>query len=439
MDEAWKKAVVSKVSRRLIPFLFLLYVVNILDRVNVGFASLQMQSDLGMDERVYAFGAGIFYLGYVLFEVPSNLILRRVGARRWIARIMISWGLITSATMAVRGAGTFYLLRILLGIAEAGFFPGIILYLTYWFPARERARVVAFFMAASPITGIVGNPLSGGIMKWLDHVGGLHGWQWVFLLEGTPAVLLGFSVFYYLTDRPEQAGWLTPEESNWLAAEIGHEETQRGQRHSLNLRQALMDGRVWLLIVLYFTVAVGANAFGFYLPKFIEERFPGRDTFQIGQLAAIPNLFAVVCMVLNGRHSDRTGERRWHVALPAFLAAGGLTLFACVDSPVLSLLGLALAQSGIMSMLPTFWALPTAFLSGIAAAGGLALINSVGNIGGFVGPNLIGQPHDYTGSFTPGLLATAGTLCVGGLLALCVRPDSVALNTQLMPSELKKT
>jgi MFS transporter, ACS family, tartrate transporter len=423
MDEAGKKTVLSKVSWRLIPFLFLLYVVNILDRVNVGFASLQMRGDLGMDEQVYSLGAGIFYLGYVLFEVPSNLILRRVGARRWIARIMITWGLITSATMALRGPGTFYLLRILLGIAEAGFFPGIILYLTYWFPARERARVVAFFMAASPITGIVGNPLSGAIMKWLDQVGGLHGWQWVFLLEGAPAMILGVVVFFYLTDRPEQAQWLTPKERDWLAAEIGQEEKQRGQRHGSNLRQALLDGRVWLLIGLYFTVAVGANAFGFYLPKFIEARFPGRDTFQIGQLAAIPNVFAVVCMILNGTHSDRTGERRWHVAVPAFLAASGLTLYACVDSPVASLAGLALAQSGIMSMLPTFWALPTAFLSGLAAAGGLALINSVGNIGGFVGPSLIGQPHHYTGSFTPGLLATACTLCLGGILALCVRHD----------------
>jgi len=423
MDDASKKALLGKVSRRLVPFLFLLYVVNILDRVNVGFARLQMLDDLNMGEEVYALGAGIFYLGYVVFEVPSNLILRRTGARRWIARIMISWGLVTCAMMAVRGPWTFYLLRILLGIAEAGFFPGIIFYLTYWFPARERARIVALFMAASPVTGMVGNPLSGAILEWLDQVGGLSGWQWVFLLEGIPAVILGVIALNYLTDRPEHASWLSLNERNWLSGEMSREEKHLEQRHGLSLRQALLDRRVWLLILLYFTVAVGSNAFGFYLPKLIESRFPGMDKFQIGLLAAVPHLCAVIAMVLNGAHSDRTGERRWHMAPPAAVAACGLTLYALSDSPALSLLGLALAQSGIMSMLPVFWTLPTSFLSGVAAAGGIALINSVGNVGGFVGPNLIGQPAKLTGSFTPGLLATALTLCIGALLALRVRQD----------------
>jgi MFS transporter, ACS family, tartrate transporter len=423
MDDASKKALLAKVSRRLIPFLFLLYVVNILDRVNVGFARLQMLDDLHMGEDVYALGAGIFYLGYVLFEVPSNLILRRTGARRWIARIMISWGLVACAMMAIRGPWSFCLLRILLGIAEAGFFPGIIFYLTYWFPARDRARTVALFMAAAPVTGMVGNPLSGAILQWLDQVGGLSGWQWVFLLEGIPAVILGVIALYYLTDRPEHANWLSSNERNWLIGEMSREKKDLEQRHGLSLGQAVMDRRVWLLILLYFTVAVGSNVLGFYLPKLIESRFRDVSKIQIGLLAAVPYVCAMIAMVLNGAHSDRTGERRWHMALPAAVAACGLTLSALSDSPALSLLGLALAQSGIMSMLPVFWTLPTSFLSGVAAAGGIALINSIGNVGGFVGPNLLGQPAELTGSFTLGLVATALTLCFGALLALCVRQD----------------
>jgi ACS family tartrate transporter-like MFS transporter len=428
MDEAWKKAVLSKVSRRLIPFLFLLYVVNILDRINVSFARLRMLEDLHMSEEVYAFGFGLFYIGYLLFEVPSNLILNRTGARRWIARIMVSWGLITSATMLVRGASEFYLVRILLGFAEAGFFPGIILYLTYWFPARERARMVAFFMAGAPLTGVVGNPVSGAIMQWMDQVGGLHGWQWVFLLEGVPAVILGVVVLFYLTDRPEAARWLTAEERTWLAAEVGPVAEHRYQRSGGTLLGVLADGRVWLLILLYFTVAAASNAFGSYLPKLVEDRFSQLDKVQIGLLCALPNLVAVVCMIGNGVHSDRTGERRWHVAVPAFLGAVGwalaaLTFTPWLDSPILTLAALALVQAGIMSMLPTFWTLPTAFLRGVAAAGGIALINSVGNLGGFAGPNIVGQLKGGTGSFTPGLLAMAGTLCFGGILALCVRHD----------------
>lgn len=427
MDEAWKRAVLNKVSRRLIPFLFLLYVVNILDRVNVSFARLRMLEDLHMSEGAYAFGFGLFYIGYLLFEVPSNLILSRTGARRWIARIMISWGLITCAMMLIRGAWAFYLLRVLLGFAEAGFFPGIILYLTYWFPARQRAGVVALFMAASPLTGVIGNPVSGAIMEWMDSVGGLSGWQWVFLLEGIPAVLLGVVVLFYLPDRPQTASWLKPEERDWLTEQTGVGEN-RFQRPGRALVGVLADGRVWLLILLYFTVAAGANAFGSYLPKLMADRAPQLNKIQLGLLCALPNLCAVVCMVVNGTHSDRTGERRWHVAGPAFLSAAGwsvaaLTFTPWLDSPLLTLAALALVQSGTMSMLPTFWTLPTAFLRGVAAAGGIALINSVGNLGGFAGPNLVGQLKERTGSFTPGLLALAVAMCLGGVLALCVRPE----------------
>jgi D-galactonate transporter len=426
MDETLKRAALRKAAWRLLPFLFLLYVINILDRVNVGFARLQMLDDLEMGERAYALGAGIFYIGYVLFEVPSNLILSRIGARRWIGRIMISWGLITAAMMAVRGPWSFYLLRIMLGIAEAGFFPGIILYLTYWFPARERVKAVALFMTGSPITGMVGGPLSGGILQFLDQVGGLRGWQWLFLLEGVPAVILGVITLYYLTDRPEQAKWLPDGERDWLAAQIAGEEKYREQRHGLTLMRAAADRRVWLLILLYFTVAAGSNSIGFYLPKLIQDRFPGLAELRIGLLVAIPNACAMLCMVLNGIHSDRTGERRWHVALPAFVAAAGWGLSAWLHPPLLFLLALALAQMGIMSMLPTFWSLPTAFLSGIAAAGGIALINSIGNLGGFFGPILIGQLQTWTGSFSPGLMAMAVTMLSGGVVALCVRQEEGA-------------
>ncbi|HEV3256299.1 MAG TPA: MFS transporter [Gemmataceae bacterium] len=421
MDEALQKAVMGKVTRRLLPFLFLLYIVNILDRVNVGFAGLRMLKDLGMGEDEFGLGAGIFYLGYLVFEVPSNLILSRTGARRWIARIMVSWGLVTCATMLVRGPWTFYLLRILLGIAEAGFFPGIILYLTYWFPARERARTVAWFMAASPIAGIVGNPLSGAIMEYLNGLGGLRGWQWLFLLEGAPAVILGFVALYYLTDRPEEAGWLTPEERSWLAGRMAREEKQRVQHHGMTSLRALADRRIWLLILLYFMIAAGANAFGFYLPKLIESRFPNRNAFQIGLLAAVPNVIAVVAMLLNGAHSDRTAERRWHVALPAFLSATGWALSASFGSPALTLVALALVQMGVMSMIPPFWSLPTVFLSGAAAAGGIALINSVGNLGGLAGPYILGRLAATFGDFTAGLTVMTCLLCAGGVLALCLR------------------
>ncbi len=431
MDEAWKKAVLRKVGRRLIPFLFLLYVVNILDRINVSFARLQMLEDLGMSEEVYAFGYGLFYIGYLLFEVPSNLILSRTGARRWIARIMFSWGLITSSMMLVEGPWSFYLLRVLLGFAEAGFFPGIILYLTYWFPARQRARVVALFMAGSPLTGVIGNPISGAILQEMDSLGGLRGWQWVFLLEGIPAVLLGVVVLFYLTDRPHEARWLESAERDWLAEQVGEAGEHHFQRPGWAMRNVLADGRVWLLIGLYFMVAAGSNAFGSYLPKLTADRFPQLDKVHLGLLCALPNLCAVACMIVNGAHSDRSGERRWHVAAPAFLSAAGwgltaLTFTPWLDSPVVTLVALALVQSGIMSMLPTFWSLPTAFLRGIAAAAGIALINSVGNLGGFVGPNLIGQLKGQTGSFIPGLLALAGVMVLGGILALCVRHDRAA-------------
>jgi ACS family tartrate transporter-like MFS transporter len=414
-DPALGEQVLRKVGWRLLPFLILLFIFNIIDRTNVGFAGLTMERDLELSGLVFTFGYGAFYVGYLLFEVPANLLLHRVGARRWIARIMISWGLVSGATMLVTGPVSFFAVRILLGVAEAGFFPGIILYLTYWFPARDRARVVALFMTALPVAGILSLPLSGAVMQYLDGILGLVGWQWLFLLEGVPSVVLGVVVLFYLTDAPAQARWLTPAERSWLVEHLRHEETERIQRHGSGLARALVDVRVWLLIGVYFTVAVGANASAARFPKLIGQSFSDEEFFVIGLLSALPNVAALVGMNLLGMHSDRTGERRGHVSLAAFVAAAGWVLAALASEPWVKLAGLCVAQMGMMSFLPCFWALPTSFLSGIAAAGGIALINSMGNLGGLLGPPILE---------TFGIGAIAGTLVAGGVLVLFVPKDA---------------
>jgi ACS family tartrate transporter-like MFS transporter len=415
-DQALSSATMVKVTLRLIPVLLLMYICNLIDRGNVSFVKSAMQHHLGMSDTAYGLGAGLFYFGYLVFEVPSNLILRRTGARVWMSRIMVSWGLVSCATMFVQGPWSFYAVRILLGVAEAGFFPGIILYLTYWFPARERTRAVASFMAANAVAGIITNPLSGAIMQYLDGVRDLHGWQWVFLLEGIPSVVLGVFVLFYLTDRPEQATWLAADERWWLAERMRGEEKYREQRHGADFRRALVDPRVWFLILLYFTVAFSSNAGGLYLPQLIEERF-SLNKAETGLLAAVPSVCGLVAMLINGAWADHTGKHRLHVAAAAFLAAGGWGLAATAPLAELTLAGLCLALMGMMSMLPPFWSLPTSFLSGAAAAGGIALINSVGNIGGLVGPPALGVIRDQTGSIRWGLLTLAALMFLGGLLA----------------------
>jgi len=433
-DAGLERVVLWKIGLRLLPFLLLLYVVNILDRINVGMAKESMLRDLGLEdlgEKIYGFGAGIFYIGYLLFELPSNLILHRVGARRWIARIMIGWGLISAGTCLVSGIWSFYALRFLLGVGEAGFFPGIILYLSYWFPARERARAVALFMMASPLAGTLGNPLSGAILQYLGGTAGLAGWQWLFLLEGLPAVLLGIAVWFYLTDRPAQAAWLTPPERDWLVARLAGESRQREAQHGLSRLSALAYPRVWLLIALYFTVAVGTNTFGFFLPTIVKARLPDAPPLTVGLLSAIPSAAAAVGMVIIGAHSDHTGERRLHVAGSALLAAAGWALSATANDPWTALAGLVLAQVGMMSMLPTFWALATSFLSGTAAVGGIALINSLANLGGWLGPYGFGKLKDETGSFTPALVLLSQVLFAGALLALCVRDSPTVKRSEI--------
>ena len=310
----------AKATRRLIPFMFVLYVVAYLDRINVGFAALQMRADLGFDDRVYGFGAGIFFVGYFLFEVPSNLVLERVGARLWIARIMVTWGVIASAMMVVRGAQSFYLLRFLLGLAEAGFFPGMILYLTYWFPAAERAHAVARFITATAIAGVVGGPISGALLA-MDGLGGLRGWEWLFLAEGLPAVGLGLAVLAYLPDGPASASWLTPEERRSLAARLAPDQAIEAH-HAATLAGALADRRVWRLAVLYFVLVTGLYGVGLWLPQIVKG-LSGLGDVMVGIVSAVPYVAAAAGMVLVGRHSDRTGERRWHVAGPAFVFIQG--------------------------------------------------------------------------------------------------------------------
>jgi ACS family tartrate transporter-like MFS transporter len=414
MSQVDGSAVIAKVSWRLMPFLFLLYIVAYLDRTNCGFAKLQMCGDINLSEAAFGFGAGIFFFGYAVFEIPSNLILEKVGARLWIARIMVTWGLTAMAMAWVRGPVSFDCLRFALGVAEAGFFPGVILYLTYWFPQRERARAVATFMTATAISNIVGNPISGFVMKHCDQLSHLAGWQWLFILEGVPALLMGVVVLAWLPDRPNRAAWLTADEAQWLEQTIAAESSEARQRH--DLWPALGSGRVWYLAALYFTLMVSLYGLTIWLPSIVKG-FGDEDTVHIGLLTALPYLVAAFAMVLAARHSDRCNERRLHVSFGMMAGAIGMALAAASHQPALQLLSFCLAAAGVWSAFGPFWALPTAFLAGTAAAGGIALINSVGNLGGFLGPSVIGWLKTHTSGFAPGVLVMAGFLALGAVLA----------------------
>ncbi|MEX1059886.1 MAG: MFS transporter [Methyloceanibacter sp.] len=413
-DQA-RQSAIAKATRRLIPFLCLCYAVNFLDRVNVGFAALAMNEDLGFTPSMFGAGAGIFFVGYILFEIPSNLALQRFGARIWIARIMISWGLIAAAMALVNSETSFYVMRFLLGVAEAGFFPGIILYLTYWFPARERARIVSLFMAAVPLATVVGGPVSGALLE-LHGLWGLKGWQWLFIVEGLPAVLLGVVALKFLTDRPEHADWLTKSERQALIATLKAEAKATRKVGYAGLVQALTRPRVLVLGLLYFCLVVGLYGIGFWMPQVIQTF--GLAPLKIGFLTAIPYFFAAIAMVIWGWHSDRTGERIWHVALPLFLAALAFA-WSAFSGPLLpTMLALTLATLGIYAAIGTFWSLPTAILTGTEAAAGLALVNSMGNLGGLAGPSIVGVMRQATGSFTAALLYLAGALLLAALIAL---------------------
>ena len=416
LDEA---RLYRKVTRRLVPFLFLCYVVAYLDRVNVGFAKLQMQRDLGFSDTVYGLGAGIFFLGYFFFEVPSNIILHRIGARIWIARIMVTWGLISSAMMFVRTPAVFYGLRFLLGLAEAGFFPGIILYLTYWFPRPRRGRITALFMTAIAFSGIVCGPVSGWIMEYFSGVGGLAGWQWLFLLEGIPSVLIGLWVLVRLDNTVEQAPWLDAAEKARLALNLAAETSNQPEA---TVREALTDPRVLRLALIYFLFVMGLYGVGFWLPQLIKDTGVN-SPLQIGLLSAIPYSCAAVGMVLISRHSDRTGERRWHIGLTALAGSLGLigsTYFG--HNTIVALALLTVATAGILTCLPLFWTLPTEFLAGTAAAAGIGLINSIGNLAGFVSPYAMGYLQDLTGRTQLGLFGIAACLALGALLVFRASP-----------------
>jgi MFS transporter, ACS family, tartrate transporter len=414
------RRVIARVQRRFIPFAFLCYVVAYIDRVNVGFVATRLQHDLKLDATGYGLAAGLFFLGYSLFEIPSNLILERIGARRWIARIMVGWGLVSMATMFVWNGPSFMAARVILGIAEAGFFPGMVLFFTYWFPASERARTGALFVMASPVAVIVGAPVSTAILR-LDGAMGLHGWQWLFLAEGLPAVILGVVALFVLSDRPDNAHWLSDDDRAWLSRTMAEERAHRDTATPSQLRHGFTNPQLWLLCGVFFLSSIVNYGMFLWLPKMLEDA-TGAAGFLLSGITALPFVAALGAMVLVGRLSDRTGERRLIVAGCAIVNAVGLLIAAGFPHQMWMLvLGFALSQMALRSMAGVFWAMPSQLLSGTAAAAGIAVINALGNLGGFIGPTLIGGLHDMTGGYTGGLLALTGVLMAEALLVLRVR------------------
>jgi MFS transporter, ACS family, tartrate transporter len=406
-----------RVARRLLPLLMAGYFAAYLDRVNVGFAALTMNQALGLSPAIFGIGSGIFFLGYFAFEIPSNLILSKVGARRWIARILLTWGVISGVTAFVTGMWSFLGIRLLLGLAEAGFYPGIILYLTWWFPSYYRSRIIGIFMTAIPISIVTGSLISSQILR-LGAWGGLEGWQWLFILEALPAVVLALVFMLYLTDTPEQATWLKPEQRDWLVQRLAAERSEQEAVHNHTLREALYHPRVWLLTLVYF----GQNMTGYGLVIFLPQIVNGFGVGvgMNGLISALPFAAAAVGMVLWGWHSDQTNERRLHTAAACFLTFAGLAVCVFLNNPYLMMIAIIFAQVGQSSIAPPFWALPTSMLSGTAAAGGIALINSVGNLGGFLGPYMMGAIKDATGSFSIGLLSIATGALVATIVLLLI-------------------
>lgn len=407
--------VYKKVAWRLVPFLCLCYLAAYLDRVNVGFAKLQMLSELSFSNTVYGLGAGIFFLGYVIFEVPSNILLHKVGAKLWIARIMVSWGVIGAAMAFVKTPTQFYILRFLLGVAEAGFIPGVLLYLTYWFPAAWRGRIIALFLAAIPMSNIIGGPLSGWILKSFGGTAGLAGWQWLFIIETVPSILLGIAILMFLDNRVEDAKWLSEEEKRAIHEDIAHEAKQSAH---VNVMDALKSLRVWMLGVAYFCIASAIYIASFWMPTLIRQ-LGVYDPLQIGWLTTIPYTVAIIAMVLTNVSADRQRERRWHTAIPCLLTAVGLALCATPDHGlVVAMMALTLAAAGASAAQAAFWSLPSSFLTGAAAAAGIALVNSLGNIAGMASTSLVGWLTDLTGSPSSSLYLFAVLLVAGALMVL---------------------
>jgi MFS transporter, ACS family, tartrate transporter len=417
MTSELENRVMRKVAFRIVPFIMLLYFVAYIDRVNIGFAALTMNQDLGFSPAVFGLGAGIFFWGYFLFEIPSNIILDKVGARLWIARVMITWGIVSAGMAFVWDATSFYVLRFLLGVAEAGFFPGIILYLSYWFPAHRRAAMTSLFMAAVPISVVLGSPLSSALLE-MHGIGGLNGWQWLFILESIPAVILGIIVLFYMTDKPEKATWLADDERAWLVDAMTSERANKAGTAHHGIWRGLADMRVLALALVYFGTSAGLYTLGIWAPQIIKGF--GLSNLEVGFFNAIPPTVAVIAMYLWSWHSDRQNERTWHVIIACLAAAVGLALAGISSTAAAVITSLVLVNVGISAAKPPLWSMPTLFLSGPAAASGIAAINSIGNLGGFVGPAMIGWIKDLTGSFLGGLYFVSGLLLVSAALTVIV-------------------
>lgn len=417
-----------KIAWHIMPILVIGYIIAYIDRVNVSFAKLQMLGDLKFSDSVYGVGAGIFFLGYFAFEVPSNIMLHKTGARVWICRVMVTWGIVSALTALVRTPMQFYCARLMLGVAEAGFFPGMILYLTYWFPAHRRATMVALLMAGNPVSGIIGGPLSGFILRRFAGSKSIAGWQWLFIVEAIPAILLGVIIFLYLDNRVAEARWLSERERATVAAEISQEAARKAH---VSVRSVFTSPRVWLLGTIFFGMEMGSYAIGFWQPTLLRQTGM-RDPFHIGLLTAIPYICALVCMMFVGRHSDKSGERRWHIIVPNVVAAAGFVLCTQSGSNIqVALSGLVLAVAGVITGLAMFWALPTSILGGNAAAAGIALINCTGNLGGFFSPTLLGFMKTYTGTLNSGLFLVAACMLASSILIFMLAPAS---SPQLQPS-----
>ena len=420
----------AKATRRLIPYLFGIYCIAYLDRVNVSFAQLQLEDDLDFTDTIFGLGAGIFSLGFVIFGIPSNLALNRFGARRWLALIMVVWGILSASTLFITSPGEFYVLRFLLGAAEAGFFPGIILYLTWWFPEQERARALALFLTAIAAAYVAGGPISGGLLE-LDGVLGLDGWQWLFLVEGLPAIVFGLFTLRYLDERPSDAEWLDEDERRYLSETIAREHEERTGGIETSVRDALLNGQVWLLGLINFIILAAGFGLTFFVPDLVQDR-TGYSDFAVGCLAAIPYGIATVAMLLIARRAGRAKSRRPYIAALAGVGALGTLITGHAGSPLLLVVGISLAAIGLLAAIPVFWALPTAFLTGKGAAAGIALIAAVGNLGGFAGPAFTGISEDSSGGYEMPLTVLAGLLVVGGLLALLAREGP---EPKLIPAE----
>jgi MFS family permease len=411
-----------KVDVRLLPFLFLCYVLAYLDRVNVGFAKLQMLKDLSLSDAAFATGAGVFFIGYFFFEVPSNVLLKQFGARLWIARIMVTWGVISACMMFVRGERSFYVMRFILGLAEAGFFPGVIFYLTLWYPSRMRSTRTAWFVAAIAASGVIGNPISGWVMDALDGVMGLAGWQWLFFAQGIPSVIVGIWVIFYLNSSIEEAKWLTAEEKALLGKNLVFEDTQKTKS---KLIDAFKSGKVWMLCAIYFTLMIGLYGITFWLPSIVKA-FGIKGYREVGLITAIPYGVAVIGMILLSRHSDKTGERRVHYVLNVIAGAVGLVLSGVFASnPILAIIFLSFGTLGVIGSMPLFWPLPSAFLAGTAAAAGIGIVNSVGNLGGYFGPNIPVWAKRVSADPSAALYIIAAILLVGAFLTFFFVPKDL--------------